>query len=261
MDRSFPARRGFTLIELLVVVAILAILSAMLLAAMKTSIWTARKAVCLSNLRQIGIGIQSYSHDHRGNIPYGPQAPPFTSPAILYPSTGAPTSLLSLHTGEPVGLGILVADYLAERPRVLFCPGADQAIDALHELANVGDTQAQGSFYYRHGGNTAMFDSSSDPFDPSSLQIENLGLNRNGDPIRALAIDTQFLCPPEFASFNVKPRTHHQQATANVLYVDGGALSRDNADGRYTVELDNVSALRDAFSRILQTLEHADRGS
>jgi prepilin-type N-terminal cleavage/methylation domain-containing protein/prepilin-type processing-associated H-X9-DG protein len=250
--------RGFTLIELLVVMAILAMLAAFLMSALKTSTWAARKAVCISNLRQVGYGVQGYALDNEGRIPYGPQAPPFTSPAILYPSTGAPTSLLSLHTGDPVGLGLLLRDYLSEQPRVLFCPGSDQAVDALHELAHVGARQAQGSYYYRHGGNTTLFDSANDPFVPEHLQIEDLGLNRNGDPIRALAIDTQFLCPPELATFNVKPRTHHQQAAANVLYADGGVLSHRNDDARFTVSLNGVGQLRQAFSRILEVLERAD---
>lgn len=258
MTETHPERGGFTLIELLVVTAILAILAAFLLGAIKTSTWAARKAVCISNLRQVGYAVQGYTHDNEGRIPYGPQAPPFTSPAIFYPSTGAPTSLLSLHTGDPVGLGLLLRDYLSEQPRVLFCPGSDQAVDALHELARVGAEQAQGSYYYRHGGNTELFDNPNDPFVPRNLQIEDLGLNRNGDPIRALVMDTQFLCPPELGSYNVKPRTHHQQAVANVLYADGGVASHRNDDGRFTVALNGVGQLRQAFSRILEALEHAD---
>src|SRR5207245_618060 len=93
---------GFTLIELLVVIAIIAILAALLLPALAAAREAGRKAACLSNLRQIGIAIHGYAPDYEGKIPYGPKAPPFTSPADFYPSTGAPTSLLSLRGGAPV---------------------------------------------------------------------------------------------------------------------------------------------------------------
>ena len=108
MTCSPPHRRAFTLVELLVVISVLAILAALLLPALGSAQEKARKAACLSNLRQVGIALQTYAGDNGGRIPYGPKAPPFTSPADFYPSTGAPTSLISLQSGAPVGLGLLL---------------------------------------------------------------------------------------------------------------------------------------------------------
>ena len=249
---------GFTLVELLVVIAILAVLIALLLPSLSSAKHAGRKAACLSNLRQMGIAIHTYADENDGKIPYGPKAPPFTSPASFYPSTGTPTSLISLQGGAPVGLGLLLENHLAVQPRVLFCPGVDQRVDADAELAKVGRFQAQCSYYYRHGSNIQLFDNPASTDPPPRLRLDKLGDNRSGQSVRALAIDTQFLCPPDLDAFNIKPRTHHQQRLANILFSDGHALSRPNRDGRFTVDVRDYSQLRDGFNKILMVLEQAD---
>ena len=250
--------REFTLVELLVVIAIITVLAALLLPAFASAREKGRRTVCVSNLRQVGIAIQIYSQDNNGRIPFGPKAPPFTNPNNFYPSTGAPTSLLSLQSGAPVGLGLLLQYHLASQPRVLFCPSTDQPLDTEAELAKVGTYQAQGSYYYRHGGNTQLFDTPGATNLPPNLRLDSLGENRNGIPVRALVIDTLFLCPDDLAAFNVKPRTHHRQRSATILFSDGHAFSRLNKDNKFTVDVTDYSQIRDAFNKILQVFERAD---
>ena len=113
MIRQRPA---FTLVELLVVISIVALLIALLLPAIKNSRESARRVLCASRQRQIGLGLVQYAQDH---LDYSP--PPHGYPDNLGISTYA------WYPSRWRGLGLLYSeggtDYLSAR-EICYCPTA-----------------------------------------------------------------------------------------------------------------------------------------
>ena len=68
---SSTQSRGFTLIELLVVIAIIAILAAILFPVFAQAREKARAISCLSNVKQLGLGVTQYEQDFDETCPNG----------------------------------------------------------------------------------------------------------------------------------------------------------------------------------------------
>ena len=167
------------------------------------------------------------------------------------------TSQLSLlGSGAPVGIGLLLEGYLGGRHEIVFCTDSDQPFDRQRELDRFGNTQSLSGYFYRHGSNTLTSLTGSREAWDDHIRLADLGLNRQGEPIRTLLMDQNFVVNPPVPAFNIITRTNHQRRLVNALYADGHVEILPNEDGHYNAAIG--SGLHSGPEKILQALERAD---
>ncbi len=76
-------RKAFTLVELLVVIAIIGILIGMLVPAVQSARESSRRATCMNNIKQLGIGLTAY-HTANGKFPPAMTLPFSENPNYTY---------------------------------------------------------------------------------------------------------------------------------------------------------------------------------
>jgi len=136
-------RRAFTLIEVLVVVSVIGVLAALLIPAVQAARDAARRAHCLNNLKNIGLGVHNHVEAH-GKFPsggHGSRVNSFFVQILPYIEQAA------LH--DSINMGPMVpgaANTTAERnpPALYLCPSdASRAVPwAVNYAANQGRWKA-----------------------------------------------------------------------------------------------------------------------
>ena len=89
--KTRPSRRGFTLVELLVVIGVIALLGSILLPTLSRARAAAKAIKCMSNLRQIGIGLVMYSNQNHGYVVPSFNLPALSATGSISPSLVSPT--------------------------------------------------------------------------------------------------------------------------------------------------------------------------
>ena len=124
MNRIVFRRQGFTLIELLVVIAIIAILAAILFPVFAQAREKARQTSCLSNMKQLGLGLNMYVQDYDETWPRNDDC---INGGTVAPS-GAPATAIGCSTAPYFGDRInhykwwyWVYPYV-KNTQILFCP-------------------------------------------------------------------------------------------------------------------------------------------
>ena len=111
--------KAFTLIELLVVIAIIAILAAILFPVFAQAREKARQTSCLSNLKQLGLGMNMYAQDYEG--------------ALMQTSWELGSFKAKVHWSY------LVQPYV-KNERVFVCPSDPTPVTPLNRICGSGDT-------------------------------------------------------------------------------------------------------------------------
>jgi len=114
-ERKMARRKAFTLIELLVVIAIIALLLSILSPALNRVKREARKILCMSNHKQIGLGLLAFATNHDEKFPEHPGQG----------GNGAPYYYVQNRNN----LARDILDYVGETPQIFVCPVAPPGVE------------------------------------------------------------------------------------------------------------------------------------
>lgn len=204
-------KKAFTLIELLVVIVIVGLLAALIIPAMGGAREAARRAMCVNNLRQIGIGWQLYLDDHNECFPVW---------------TLSPSAVDETHCD----------DFSFGGKKAFFTSGgtADKRpINRYLDIYSESDVQALEVFHCpgdipaTNGGWKSVFDSYGNSYEMNdSILSHPFGVPR---PLSSIAAPHSKLCLVFESNITDLP-SRHGKDKINILFLDGHVKNHSRAD-------------------------------
>ncbi|MEM6333718.1 MAG: type II secretion system protein [Planctomycetota bacterium] len=220
--------RAFSLIELLVVIGVVALLIGVLLPALASARGSAKVAACLSNQRQLGVGVLAYAADYAGSIPLSPDRPNFAGFPPVSPDAATNQVFVGSYpdpdhadSATYAGVGLLLDGYLVN-PEVQLCTDAtrrDLFAASMTNMRQLG-VDAYTAYVYRNR------------FAAESGRVSAMGDNPAGERADALLFDFNQI---DLDAIGAGPDSLlHGGARVNALWLGGHAKTLDNRDGRYS---------------------------
>jgi len=148
-------RSGFTLIELLVVIAVISILAAILFPVFARARESARRTSCLSNLKQMALGITMYTQDYDEKYPHAQSVTTQLPPDGYFWTTAADRWYWAQ----------MIYPY-THNSEVFFCPSA---------YMTIRDTAGRATPYRNHYGANALII-------PTVTSLPSIGLSSISSP-------------------------------------------------------------------------------
>src|SRR4051812_35372382 len=171
MPRASQSRNGFTLVELLVVIGIIAVLIGILLPTLSKAREQAKLTQCLSNVRQLGLGMQLYRQYNRDHYPLRIMYVGFTSIESVYMWAGKGADPIKAYGAQYVTASTdrrYINQYLVRNPQkgaefqIAHCPSDDGAYD--------GYGNSYTGNYFWGGNATKPYYTLLDPTDPTHVR-------------------------------------------------------------------------------------------
>lgn len=232
---------AFTLIELLTVIAIIGILAAILIPVVGAVRENARAAQCLSNMRQMGQGIQLYAEDHDGRVPPANDKFAYEKATGNTTGTGAVSTFHGgiwpyVYSDEPLNLEEI--RNVAKTPRIFQCPtvyanygAANKAPSDVFYSGQPSDNQ-YGTYSY------AMSSQAAPGGNPNySASLESMTVST----ITAMVVESFYWNTGTRGEFYELLGSVPHNGSANVLFYDGHVTRYNRGD------IPNISDRRQYF--------------
>mgnify|MGYP006295159965 CR=1 FL=1 len=227
-----PESRGFTLIELLVVISIIAVLAALLMPALDRARREAQIVQCTSNLRQMGIGVATYtlnskgrfpaytcSTEAEGNLPH-PASLSWNMRMKIFGRT--PDRFDPDDYGNWNGGDVIMADYLSAE--VARCP-LDQSWEGYQPGSSGWELDGSSYVYqaFNWAGNETLPSGIGETHRSGYMVLWKASMAQIRKPSRlVMAGDYTLLYPEGSYSWMTESRSHSRDAyDLNMLFVDG----------------------------------------